>query len=67
MLTLIVAPPLVTQLAPDVASWVPNTLATVVSGTTAEVSVIAAILAAIVWALVPASLGLWSTQHRAVV
>lgn len=65
--TFIVAPPLVVQLANGTASWMPANLANVISGTVEDVSQPAAIAAFVVWALVPALIGLISVQRRDVV
>lgn len=67
VLALIIAPPLVVQLSSETASWVPSTLANVVSGVGSDVSVIAALAALAVWAAVPAGIGLLSVQRRDVV
>jgi hypothetical protein len=64
VLALVVAPPLVVQLASSTASWIPNTLANVVSGVADNVAVPAAIAAIVVWALVPAGIGLVTVQRR---
>ncbi|MGA9596775.1 MAG: hypothetical protein WBV06_11495 [Acidimicrobiia bacterium] len=65
--TLIVGPPLVVQMASGAASWVPGTLAGVLSGIGGEVGLLAAIAALIMWAAVPAAMGLISTMRRDVV
>lgn len=67
VLVLVIAPPLVVQLATEAASWIPNTLNTVVSGVTDEVSVLAALAALAAWAIVPAAIGLVAVQRRDVV
>jgi len=67
VIVLIVAPPLIVQLTANAASWIPNTLNTVVSGVTSEVGVGAAIAALAAWALVPAVAGLVAVQRRDVV
>ncbi|MDY7104802.1 MAG: hypothetical protein S0880_26755 [Actinomycetota bacterium] len=67
VLVLVVAPPLLVQLASDTASWVPSTLANVVSGVTSEVGVVAALGAIAAWAVVPAIVGLWTIERRDVV
>ncbi len=67
VVVLVIAPPLVVQLASEAASWIPNTLNTVVSGITTEVSVVAAIVALAAWAIVPAAIGLVAVQRRDVV
>ena len=67
VLVLIIAPPLVVQLASDTASWMPSILANVVSGVGNEVTLPAAIAAIAAWALVPAIIGLIAVQRRDVV
>jgi hypothetical protein len=67
VLALIIAPPLVIQLASEASSWVPQTLATVISGVTFEVSRPAALAALALWAAVPAIAGLLAVQRRDVV
>ena len=67
VLMLIIAPPLIVQLANDASSWVPGTLASVVSGVTHEVSRPAAAAALAAWAIVPAIIGLVAVQKRDVV
>lgn len=67
VLLLIIAPPLVVQLANETANWIPNTLGTVLSGTTAEVSTPAAVVALALWAVVPAAIGLWAVERTDVV
>ncbi len=64
---LIIAPPLIVQLASGTGSWMPNTLANVLSGVTFEVSVWAAVGALAVWAIVPAAIGLLVVQRRDIV
>lgn len=66
VLTLIVAPPLIVQLASDAASWVPNTLANTLSGVAidSDVSTPAAAAALAGWALIPAALGLVAVIRR---
>ena len=67
VLVLLVAPPLVVQLASSTASWMPATLATVLSGVTTEVTVGAAVVAICVWAAVPAVVAILVVQRRDVV
>lgn len=67
VLALIIAPPLIVQLAHGMASWVPNALNNVVSGVSDEVSVPAAIAALAAWAIVPAVIGLIAVERRDVV
>lgn len=67
---LMVAPPLIVQMASEAGSWVPSTLVNVLSGVEAEiptadqVGVPAAVLALIAWAVVPAAIGLVAVQRR---
>lgn len=67
VLVLIVAPPLIVQLANDAVSWMPTTLANVLSGTVDDVSVVAAVGAIAAWAIAPALIGLVAVQRRDVV
>jgi len=64
VLTLLIAPPLVVQLASGTASWMPSVLANVVSGVLDDVGQLAAIAAIAAWALVPAAIGLLAVQRR---
>jgi ABC-type transport system involved in multi-copper enzyme maturation permease subunit len=65
--TFIVAPPLVVKLANGTASWMPANLASVISGPVDDVSQPAALAALVVWALVPAVIGLITVQRRDIV
>lgn len=67
VLILFIAPPLIVQMASGASSWVPNTLANVLSGVSSDVNLLAAIVAVAAWALVPAAIGLLSVQRRDVV
>ncbi len=67
VLTLFIAPPLIGQLAPDSASWMPSVLATVLTGVGTEVGRPAAVIAIAVWAVVPAIAGLIAVERRDVV
>ncbi|HWI02292.1 MAG TPA: hypothetical protein VNT52_00430 [Acidimicrobiales bacterium] len=67
VLVLLVAPPLVVQLANETASWMPATLATVLSGVTTEVGIAGAAAALCLWAAVPAALALVLIQRRDVI
>ena len=67
VLLLIVAPPLIVQLANSTASWMPNSLALVLAGVTTDVSDPAAVAALSAWALVPAGIGLVAVQRRDVI
>jgi hypothetical protein len=67
ILLLVILPPLAVQMVSDTASWVPGTLANVVSGVDNAVGVGAAIAAIGVWALVPAAIGMLAVTRRDVV
>jgi hypothetical protein len=67
VLALIVAPPLLVQLVSSAASWVPSSLALVLSGVTDDVGGPAAVAALAAWALVPAAIGVYVVQRRDVV
>ncbi len=67
VVVLMIAPPVVVQLASGAAQWVPTTLATVASGTPGETGVATSVIAIGVWALVPAVAALWWVQRRDVV
>ena len=67
VLALFIAPPLIGQLAPDSASWMPSILATVLTGVGNEVSQPAAVAALAAWALIPGAIGLIAVQRRDVV
>lgn len=67
VLMLVIAPPLVVQIASGAGNWIPPTLANVVSGVSNEVTTLAAIAALVCWAAVPATIGLVSTVKRDVV
>ena len=62
--TLLIAPPLVVQLASGTASWMPSVLANVVSGVGNDVGQAAAVAAIAAWAVVPAAVGLIAVQRR---
>jgi hypothetical protein len=64
---LFVVPPVLVQLTPEMADWVPSTLAWSISGVVPEPSVAMATLGVLLWALVPAVAGLISVQRRDVV
>ena len=64
---LVIAPPLIVQLANEAASWVPDTLTKVASGVANDVGVGAALAALAAWAIVPAAIGLFAVQRRDVV
>lgn len=67
VLALIIAPPLIVQLASESASWIPSTLAHVLAGVGDDVAVLAALAALAAWAAVPAAIGLLAMQRRDVV
>lgn len=67
VLALIIAPPLIVQLANGAAPWMPSILANVVSGVANDVSQAAAVAAIVAWAVVPAAIGLFAVQRRDVV
>ena len=67
VLVLIVAPPLVVQLASGTGPWMPSTLANVLSGVMSDVSTPAAVGGLAVWAIVPAAIGLLAVQRLDVV
>ncbi len=66
VLVLIVAPPLIVQLANDAYSWIPSTLGTVLAGAATDTSIssLSAAVALIGWALVPAAVGLAAVLRR---
>jgi hypothetical protein len=64
ILLLVILPPLAVQMVSETASWVPATLANVVSGTDNTAGIGAAIAAIGVWALVPAAIGLIAVTRR---
>ena len=67
VLVLVIAPPVIVQLANGTAPWLPSALANVASGVTNETSVAAASAAMVVWALVPALIALGVVERRDVV
>lgn len=67
VLALLVAPPLIVQLASGTSSWMPATLAAVLSGVTAEISILAAAAGICLWAAVPAAVAVLAVQRRDVV
>jgi hypothetical protein len=64
---LFITPPMVVQLTPDAASWVPTSLAWAISGVAVDPTVPMALLAVVLWALVPLLVGLSAVQRRDVV
>lgn len=67
VLMLVIVPPLLVQLASGAGSWIPPTLANVVAGVSNEVTLLAAIAALVVWAGIPATIGLVSAVRRDVI
>jgi ABC-2 type transport system permease protein len=64
---LFISPPMIVQLTPDAASWVPTSLAWAISGVTTDPTVPMALLAVLLWALIPAMAGLFAVRRRDVV
>lgn len=64
ILLLVIMPPLAVQLVSETASWVPATLANVVSGIDNAAGMAAAIAGIGMWALVPAIIGLVAVTRR---
>ena len=71
VLVLVVAPPVVVQLASGTAEWMPNALAMAASGvgfeTGFDTGTVAAVVTIGMWAIVPALAALWSVNRRDVV
>jgi ABC-2 type transport system permease protein len=67
VVVLLIVPPFVVQIASGAGGWIPPTLANVLSGVSNEVTVLAAIVGLVLWAGVPAMIGLVSTLKRDVV
>ena len=67
VVVLVITPPLIIQLAPDSAPWVPSALSNVVSGVSDDTSVAAAVGALVLWAVAPALAALQSVRKRDVV
>lgn len=64
VLALVIAPPVIVQLASGAAPWMLTSLTLVVSGITTDTSMVAAVVAIGLWSLVPAVAALWSVNHR---
>ena len=67
VLVLVAAPPVIVQLASSSAPWLPSSLANVASGVTDETGVMAAGVAMIMWALIPALIARGVIQRRDIV
>lgn len=64
---LLIAPPLVIQLATATADWVPNVLVPTISGLEGGPSLPAAVAALAAWGLLPALIGIATVQRRDIV
>jgi hypothetical protein len=64
---LFILPPLAVRMVNEAARWVPSTLANVVSGVDTTMGIGVAIAAVLIWAMVPAALGLAAAIRRDVV
>lgn len=64
ILLVFILPPLAVQLVSETASWIPSTLANVISGVDNTASMGAAIVAIVMWAFVPAAIGLVAVTRR---
>lgn len=67
VLVLVIAPPVIVQLASGTAPWVPATLANVASGVATDTGTLAAVAAIGLWALAPAVAARWTVRHRDIV
>jgi hypothetical protein len=67
ILLLVILPPLAVQMVSETASWIPGTLANVVSGIESTVAIGPAIVAIGIWAIVPAAIGMFAVARRDVV
>lgn len=69
VIALVIAPPVIVQLASGAAPWVPTTLANVISGVAedSDASTIGAVVGIGLWALVPAIVARWTVLRRDVV
>jgi len=67
VLALVIAPPLIVQLASGTEQWLPTPLANTVSGITSDTSVVAAGVAMALWALIPALVAAAVVRRRDVV
>ena len=67
VLVLFMIPPLAVQLFSDAASRITPALNAVIPGVSNDVSPLAALVALVTWALVPAAVGLLAVQRRDVV
>ncbi len=67
VLVLVIAPPVIVQLANGAAPWIPSALANVASGVADDTSVAAAAAAMALWALIPALIALRLVRRRDIV
>lgn len=67
VLVLVIAPPLVIQLANGTAPWLPNAVANVASGVSDEIGVGSSIFALALWAAIPAVVAAWTIHRRDIV
>jgi len=67
VVVLVIAPPVIVQLANGAAPWIPNAIANVTSGVADGTSVPGAVVGLALWALVPALIALWTVQRQDVV
>ena len=67
ILLLIILPPFAVQMVTEAARWIPGTLSNVISGVDNVVGAGAAIAALLVWACVPAAIGIAAATRRDVV
>lgn len=64
LLALFVIPPLAAQLISSAGSWIPTTLSGVIAGVGTDVSLWAALMALVAWAVIPAAAGLIAVHRR---
>lgn len=67
VLVLVIAPPLIVQLSSGTNEWLPAALANTVSGITDQITVVAAVGAMLLWAVVPALVATEVVRRRDVV
>ncbi len=67
VVVLVIAPPVIVQLANGTAPWLPSALANAASGVSDGTSVSGAIGAIALWALIPALIALWTVQRHDIV
>lgn len=67
VIVLMIVPPVLVQLVSGAVTWVPSTLAAIVSGVADGTTVAGAAAAIALWALIPALAALWVVQRRDIV